>query len=444
MQILNNPESPEHTLLRAKIGLRQQEVFYGNLLSRLKAIPLPCGSMGVDGEHLYYDPQFIAQTPFKQLLGVLAHEVTHVALQHPWRRRGRDNDLWQYACDCAVNSYLINNPKFELPEDAIYEERFHGLSAERIYDTLMRENPPPPPSGGGDNDEDGDGQSEVAIAMPDNGDGEGDDDNDDSNSGGDDQNQNDDNSGDQPDDQSGGGQGGGNQDQQEQNQDGQGDSQYKNTGGCGFVMDAPAKTEEGKDYDDQQRDWKVAAAQSDHFARQAGTGSEDVVRMLDEMYGRSKVDYRSLLQSFLDDCTMTDYSFNKPNRRYIQDDIYLPSRNIPTVREVVVALDTSGSMPDFVVHEALNEVMSLVMTIQPEIVHVIHCDYYVKHHAEITLSDLPLPPRAYGGGGTAFAPVFNFIERRLIEPTCLIYMTDMCCRQDRYPEKHPEYPVLRS
>ena len=43
-----------------------------------------------------------------------------------------------------------------------------------------------------------------------------------------------------------------------------------------------------------------------------------------------------------------------------------------------------------------------------------------------------------GGGGTGFRPVFEWVGKNDIAPTCLIYLIDLCC--DSYPET-PEYPV---
>jgi predicted metal-dependent peptidase len=49
-------------------------------------------------------------------------------------------------------------------------------------------------------------------------------------------------------------------------------------------------------------------------------------------------------------------------------------------------------------------------------------------------------PRAFtGGGGTAFTPVFEWIERRGLRPDALAYFTDA---RGEFPRQAPPYPVL--
>ncbi len=50
---------------------------------------------------------------------------------------------------------------------------------------------------------------------------------------------------------------------------------------------------------------------------------------------------------------------------------------------------------------------------------------------------LPLKPA--GGGGTAFAPVFEWIERSGQRPDSLVYFTDA---EGEFPAQPPNYPVL--
>jgi predicted metal-dependent peptidase len=47
-------------------------------------------TMATDGTTLFYAPDFVATLPDAELVGVMAHQVMHCALLHPFRRGSRD------------------------------------------------------------------------------------------------------------------------------------------------------------------------------------------------------------------------------------------------------------------------------------------------------------------------------------------------------------------
>ena len=71
---------------------------------------------------------------------VIAHEVLHVALRHTSRQQGRDAFLWNVACDYVINDWLIQMQVGTAPAlGLLYDEGLRGLSAEEVYDRLVRD-----------------------------------------------------------------------------------------------------------------------------------------------------------------------------------------------------------------------------------------------------------------------------------------------------------------
>lgn len=71
---------------------------------------------------------------------VLAHEYLHAGLQHQRRCQGRDPYLWNIACDYVINTWLSEMQIGVIPEHGLlYDESLKGLSAETIYDILLRD-----------------------------------------------------------------------------------------------------------------------------------------------------------------------------------------------------------------------------------------------------------------------------------------------------------------
>lgn len=88
-----------------------------------------------NGKAIYYHPEFIAKLSAGELVGLIAHEVAHVALEHHLRIESRDHSKWNRACDYAVN-YLLKQAGFDLPEGGLYNETLGQLSSEAIYSTI--------------------------------------------------------------------------------------------------------------------------------------------------------------------------------------------------------------------------------------------------------------------------------------------------------------------
>lgn len=71
---------------------------------------------------------------------VLAHEYLHAGLAHHKRCMGRDRYLWNVACDYVINGWLREMQIGKMPEEGLlYDEALKGLSAESIYDIIVKE-----------------------------------------------------------------------------------------------------------------------------------------------------------------------------------------------------------------------------------------------------------------------------------------------------------------
>ena len=76
---------------------------------------------------------------FEEWKFVLAHEYLHAGLQHHARRQGRNFELWNAACDFVINSWLGEMRIGQMPaRGLLYDESLKNLSAEEIYDELIK------------------------------------------------------------------------------------------------------------------------------------------------------------------------------------------------------------------------------------------------------------------------------------------------------------------
>src|SRR5271156_4727300 len=141
---------------KARTALVLDHPFFGSLLFRLKGRESrSIKTMATDGVSLFYNPEFVETLNSAALAGTLAHEVMHPALHHHMRRSGRDLKRWNVACDFAINPLLVD-AGLSLPNGVLIDNRFRGMSAERIYNLLESESDTEQDSGkedGGDEPE---------------------------------------------------------------------------------------------------------------------------------------------------------------------------------------------------------------------------------------------------------------------------------------------------
>ena len=106
--------------------------------------------------------------------------------------------------------------------------------------------------------------------------------------------------------------------------------------------------------------------------------------------------------------------------------------------EIVVAVDCSGSIGEHELNIFAAEIRGITEDTKPVALHVVYFDSEVCHHDTFGPDD-QLHVEPHGGGGTAFSPIFEFVESKGIDPACAVVLTDLCCN-DFGPAPH--YPVL--
>jgi predicted metal-dependent peptidase len=211
-------------------------------------------------------------------------------------------------------------------------------------------------------------------------------------------------------------------------------------GQCGEVRDAVDK--EGNkaspaEIAKQEAEWKIATSQAAQQAKAMGQMPVGLDRMVKE-YIDAKVDWRETLRRFVNTAAKNDYRWNPPNRRHIHAGLYLPSLHSEELKPIAGAIDTSGS----ITNEALTQVAGEITSILEEYdttFHAIYVDSKVQGIESFTRDNLPVKLHAIGGGGTSFKPPFKWVDDNNIEPSCMIYLTDM---EGVFPTEEPAYPVL--
>ena len=91
----------------------------------------------------------------------------------------------------------------------------------------------------------------------------------------------------------------------------------------------------------------------------------------------------------VDQSVKIDYSFAKPNPRYLHTGFMLPSLDGEEMGHVVIAVDTSGSVAPKELDMFAAEITSILQDLHAEC-DVVYCDSIVRNTQHFTFDDLPV------------------------------------------------------
>lgn len=159
-------------LAQIKSNLVSIAPFYASMIDAIPKTPtMDIPTIGVTEDHLYYNPEFLAQLSVEEATFIYIHEMLHIAMQHPVRHGKRDNILWNIACDLYINESICKQFGCEYDcgkvvysrESSFDNKTYHGViatpregiflstigesldfakdTAESIYARLVKENP---------------------------------------------------------------------------------------------------------------------------------------------------------------------------------------------------------------------------------------------------------------------------------------------------------------
>lgn len=403
-------KNPATKLAAARARLILDRPFLGALVMRLPAIEAGawCRTSATDMKNLYYSRAYIERLSLSQVEFLLAHEALHCALAHFVRRGHRVQHKWDLACDFAINTILAGDG-LKPPPEAIVLSQFENMTAEEIYRCL-------------DDDLDSETLDQHLYDNADYGSQSGE-------------------SNEPPPDEA-------QQQEQLQSQKGAGATpEQTESGGSGTQA---AQTQAGDEalaaapppLAEQEREelaqkWRQHLAGAAQQAERAGKLGGAVARMVDGWLA-PKLPWRALLADYVVDRARNEFSYMRASRR--EGEMILPSLRGAHC-DLVLALDTSGSIATHELEEFAAEINAIKGALQARIT-LLACDARLADGGPWIFEPwepVCLPATLHGGGGTDFAPVFDWVEDAGLRPDALVYFTDA---EAAFPPVPPPYPVI--
>lgn len=184
--------------------------------------------------------------------------------------------------------------------------------------------------------------------------------------------------------------------------------------------------------------WRQRLAAAAQQAMQAGKLSEEMARLVDIVL-QPRLPWRSVLAQYLAATARNDYSYTRPSSRR-GDPAIFPGMRSEEI-DLVVAVDTSGSISDDEIGHFFTEINAIKGQIRARVV-LLACDNRINEPFPMVYEpweSFDCEPEIRGGGGTDFRPVFDWISHQDTQPQALVYFTDAC---GSFPELEPQWPTL--
>lgn len=349
-----------------------------------------------DGVNKRYSKPFLETIDCEpKLRGLVLHENLHVALKQIPRGKDmfkEDSKIANMAADFVVNDIIFNikgtisggnEAIVALPEGALYDPFFHNWNMREVYNYIRKENPQRGKGTGSSSDghEDGDEQNSSPS------------------------------------------QGG----KQNSNNKIKANGKEYDMGGDGF----------------DEHDWESFKDITPEELKELSDGIDKALREGGMLAGRMgakmpraigellepKIDWRDALRDFVSSAMKgkDEFTWRKMNKRQLANDMYLPSMENETIGEVIVAIDTSGSIGGAELTEFATELASICDLVQPDAVRVlwwdtmVHGEQVFKAESYGQIASLLKP---LGGGGTHVGSVATYINEKKLNAECVIVFTD--------------------
>lgn len=196
---------------------------------------------------------------------------------------------------------------------------------------------------------------------------------------------------------------------------------------------------QGKDQHDHEKAQGMSQAEQDEIKQQIDSAIRQGAMMSDKLGSGgnralgdlldSKIDWREALREFVSTtCAGSDYStWARPNRRFIGEGFYMPSGVSQRVGELVVAIDTSGSIGGEELNNFLGQVKAICDQAKPERVRLLYWDTQICADEVYEFNDLGSlvqTTKPAGGGGTDAACIPQYIAAKGYTPQAVVVLTD--------------------
>jgi predicted metal-dependent peptidase len=419
MTIITQAVSGKQRLSEIKTAMLMYSPFFASLLYDMMEIKLLPGddaeipTLGTDGKTIYINESFFGALPLLQAYAAMCHEIAHAMWMHFERGKvfsdmgfeGRPfrPALYNIAGDFVINDMLKACNIGELGPGWLWSPKYkHTMNVDDVYRELEKEFPPQlskqPQQNNSNSIEGSSAKNNSANSNSANG-----------------------------------------------NNVNSNSANSNESNESNAVKDMEEKVLDKHIFPAtkvQEAEWRRAIKSAYIAAKAVDKMPEALERFVTEFLNPQILWQEKLRFHVIRVATRDIKSWGSPHRRrLITQRLFYPRNRGFGAGEIVVAVDTSGSISEAELNTFFGELASIIDDCNPETVWVLSIDAHVNSVERLDSGhDLRQhPPKIVGGGGTSFIPAFEWCDNEGIIPSVLIYFTDL---HGEYPKLPPTYSVI--
>jgi predicted metal-dependent peptidase len=169
--------------------------------------------------------------------------------------------------------------------------------------------------------------------------------------------------------------------------------------------------------------WKEAVIDAAVRAREKGKNPAGMERLIGSILD-PKIDWKTVILRYITNTLPYDYSYSKPNRKALSQGIYLPGVVKENV-EIVVSIDTSGSIDKKTIDEFATEVVGMCRAHNSIKMTVLVHDAEIQEVVDVNNeNDFLSKVKMKGGGGTDHNCIISWILKNKQDCKLYISLTD--------------------
>ena len=357
-------------------------------------------TFATDGKVILVNKSFTESLSDLDTRGILIHESLHIGFKHHirlvmWMKRcvlseEDAHEIWNIGGDYVINGSIKSSKNygkdFTLPDDVLWHDVYStcGWPVEKICNDMLRKGWKPKPKRGG-----GGGGKNVSKDPTDH--------------------------------------------------------------GCGEILvpeDFKGDSQETKDaIEKEEQNINKRVAEAAMLERQIGSGKGGMIDKIFKSTGKTASSEH--IRYFLRKHFSYVRSYKRPNRRFLHRKIYLPSK-IKTPHTLYACIDSSASMGVNEFEKCRKNLVRWAKELGLSKIRVAYVDSVIHMN---TKTDKPwydidlkngtgadaMELDIYGGGGTSFDPIFDYLAKSNEDVGGLVYFTDGC---GSVRSRNPNFPVL--
>lgn len=386
-------DTTKDLISKAKYQLYKGFPFFSYLIEHLDIIEdnVNVPTMGVDGRgNVYYNKEWVnsicPNNYTKTLMGTLAHEALHLVFEHPRRMKGRtamigNTSLWNIAGDIYINNIIISNyqshtikdMQMELPEKVLrpVDNKIEWMGI-KIVDINLKTTE--------------EIYDELKAGVQ----------------------------------------------EQLKNNKGKGKGKGQSIPCTGFDShidwDKADEDKNGKanSVSKSGKAWDKVMAEAKAHAQARGDSPLGMDREINDIH-KSRINWKHFIRRIVSKSIPFDYTWAKPNKKYIGEDLYLPSTYGESIR-VIFGIDTSGSQSQEDLTDSMSEVVAITKQYSNIEFRAITFDTECHENLHVYNGNINKLKqlKMRGGGGSSSLCLYNLIEEKKYNRNTklLIFFTD--------------------